>query len=175
MDQKLRSPALDPRSVAPRRGSSYPEPFRAAVAGREKRPLGDAVGLSQFGVNLVELPPGCWSSQRHWHSHEDEFVYVLEGELTLVTDAGEQILRPGMAAGFPAGKPDGHHLINRTERPATYLEVGSRRDNLDECDYPDIDMAVRHRDGRQMYVNKSGESYGPAPLPYQPAHRKEIT
>jgi uncharacterized cupin superfamily protein len=175
MAPRLRSPALDPQTVPERRGSSYPEPYRAQVEARIKRPLGDATGLTQFGVNLVELPPGCWSSQRHWHSHEDEFVYVLEGELTLVTDAGEQILRPGMAAGFPAGKPDGHHLINRTDRPATYLEVGSRRDDLDECDYPDIDMAVRHRDGRQMYVNKSGEPYGPAPLPYQPAHRKEIT
>jgi uncharacterized cupin superfamily protein len=172
---RLRSPALDPQTVAERRGSSYPEPYRGPVEARIKRPLGDATGLSQFGVNLVELPPGCWSSQRHWHSHEDEFVYVLDGELTLVTDAGEQVLGPGMAAGFPAGDPDGHHLINRTDRPATYLEVGSRRDDLDECDYPDIDMAVRQRDGRQMYVKKSGEPYGPAPLPYQPAHRKEIT
>ena len=167
MKPELRSPALDPQTVPARRGSSYPAPFRAAVAAREKRPLGDALGLSQFGVNLVTLPPGCWSSQRHWHSHEDEFVYVLDGELTLVTDAGEQILRLGMAAGFAAGQPDGHHLINRSDRPAVYLEVGSRRDDVDECEYPDIDMAVRQRDGRQMFVTKSGEPYGPAPLPYQ--------
>jgi uncharacterized cupin superfamily protein len=160
MAQELRSPALDPQTVPARRGSSYPAPFRAAVEAREKRPLGDALGLTQFGVNLVELPAGCWSSQRHWHTHEDEFVLVLEGELTLVTDAGEQVLRPGMAAGFPAGKADGHHLINRTDRPAVYLEVGTR-DALDEVDYPDIDIAVRQRDGRELFVRKSGEPYGP--------------
>ena len=167
MEQKPRSPALDPQSVPARCGSSYPEPFRAAVEARAKRALGDPCGLTQFGVNLVELPPGCWSAQRHWHTHEDEFVYVLEGELTLVTDAGEQVLRAGMAAGFPAGTPDGHHLINRADRPATYLEVGSRRDDVDECNYPDIDMAVRQQNGRQMFVRKNGEPYGPAPLPYQ--------
>jgi uncharacterized cupin superfamily protein len=155
--------------VPARRGSSYPEPFRAAVEAREKRPLGDALGLTQFGVNLVLLPPGCWSSQRHWHTHEDEFVYVLDGELTLVTDTGERVLRAGMAAGFAAGTADGHHLINRTSRPATYLEVGTRRDDVDEVDYPDIDMAVRHRDGRQMFVKKNGEPYGPATLPYRQA------
>jgi uncharacterized cupin superfamily protein len=169
MARPSRSPALDPKTVPARRGSSYPEPFRAAVEDREKRPLGDALGLTQFGVNLVLLPPGCWSSQRHWHTHEDEFVYVLDGELTLVTDAGEQVLHAGMAAGFAAGTPDGHHLINRTERPATYLEVGIRRDDVDEVDYPEIDMAVRHRDGRQMFVRRNGEPYGPATLPYRQA------
>jgi uncharacterized cupin superfamily protein len=162
MKPELRSPALDPQTVQARRGSSYPEPFKAAVEGREKRPLGDALGLSQFGVNLVVLPPGCWSSQRHWHSHEDEFVHVLDGELTLVSDGGEQVLSPGMAAGCPAGRADGHHLINRTDRVAVYLEVGSRREDVDEVDYSDIDMAVRLRDGRQMFVKKSGEPYGPA-------------
>ena len=172
MEQKLRSPALDPQTVPARDGSSYPAPFRAAVEARAKRALGDATGLSQFGVNLVELPPGCWSSQRHWHTHEDEFVYVLDGELVLVSDAGEQVLRAGMAAGFPAGEPDGHHLINRSDRPATYLEVGTRREDLDEVDYPDIDLAIRLRDGRQVFVSKSGEPYGPATLPYR-APREE--
>jgi uncharacterized cupin superfamily protein len=162
MGARLRSPALDPDTVPARAGSSYPAPFRAAVEARRKRPLGDPLGLSQFGVNLVVLPPGCWSSQRHWHSHEDEFVYVLDGELTLVSDGGEQVLSPGAAAGFPAGKADGHHLINRADRPATYLEVGSRREDVDEVDYPDIDMAVRLLDGHQMFVRKSGEQYGPA-------------
>jgi uncharacterized cupin superfamily protein len=175
MAQKLTSPALDPRTVPPRRGSSYPAPFRAAVEARAKRALGDATGLTQFGVNLVELPPGCWSAQRHWHSHEDEFVYVLDGELTLVTDAGEQVLRAGMAAGFPAGNADGHHLINRTDRHATYLEVGARREDVDEVDYPDIDMAVRQRDGRQMFVRKKGEPYGPATLPHQASPGEETT
>jgi uncharacterized cupin superfamily protein len=162
MAPELRSPALDPQTVPARHGSSYPEPFRAQVEGRTKRPLGDAVGLTQFGVNLVELPPGCWSAQRHWHTHEDEFVYVLDGELTLVTDAGEQVLRAGMAAGFPAGRSDGHHLINRSEQPATYLEVGTRREDVDEVEYPDIDMLVRQQGGRQMFVTKSGEPYSPA-------------
>ncbi|MGH6902364.1 MAG: cupin domain-containing protein [Geminicoccaceae bacterium] len=175
MAQRLRSPALDPQTVPARVGSSYPAPFRAVVEAREKRPLGDALGLSQFGVNLVQLPPGCWSSQRHWHTHEDEFVYVLEGELTLVTDAGEQLLRPGTAAGFPAGRADGHHLINRTDRPATYLEVGTRRDDVDEVDYSDIDMAVRHRDGAQMFVRKSGEPYGPATLPHRASPGRNTT
>jgi uncharacterized cupin superfamily protein len=171
MAQKLTSPALDPQTVPPRRGSSYPEPFRAQVERREKRPLGDAVGLSQFGVNLVELPPGCWSAQRHWHTHEDEFVYVLHGELTLVTEIGEQVLRAGMAAGFPAGTPDGHHLINHTDQPATYLEVGTRREDVDEVDYVDIDMAVRQQDGRQIFARKSGEPYGPATRATRPSPR----
>lgn len=153
------SPALDPAAVPGRRGSAYPAPFRDAVAAREKRPLGDARGLSQFGVNLVSLPPGCWSSQRHWHSHEDEFVYVLDGELTLITDGGEQVLGPGMAAGFPAGKADGHHLINRTNRPARYLEVGTRRREVDEVVYPDIDMEARQRPEGRVYVKKTGEPY----------------
>jgi uncharacterized cupin superfamily protein len=117
---------LDPATVTPRVGSIYPAPFAAPLAGREKRALGDPLGLSQFGVNLVTLGPGSWSSQRHWHENEDEFVYVLEGQVTLITDEGEATLRPGMAAGFPAGKEDGHHLINRGNAPARYLEVGTR-------------------------------------------------
>jgi uncharacterized cupin superfamily protein len=156
----LRRPALDPRTVQVRTGSSYPEPFRQAVAGRAKRALGDALGLDQFGVNLVELPPGSWSSQRHWHSHEDEFVYVLDGEATLVTDAGEQVLGPGMAAGFAAGARDGHHLVNKTDRTVIYLEVGTRMPNRDEVAYPDIDMELRQRPGgRRRFVHRSGEPY----------------
>lgn len=159
MGKPLDPTALDPSTVPAREGSSYPPPFAAQVAGRRKQPLGDATGLTQFGVNLVELPPGCWSAQRHWHSHEDEFVWVVEGELVLVTDTGEQVLGPGMAAGFPADRADGHHLINRTDRPARYLEVGTRREDVDEVVYPDIDLEVRQRDGRQVYVRKSGEPY----------------
>jgi uncharacterized cupin superfamily protein len=150
--------ALDPGTLPERRGSGYPEPFRAAVAGRAKRALGDAFGLTQFGVNLVRLPPGCWSSQRHWHSHEDELVMVVEGELTLVTDAGKQPLRPGMVAGFPAGRNDGHHLINRTDREAVYLEIGSRHD-ADEVVYSDIDMELRRRGEDHVYVRKDGAPY----------------
>jgi uncharacterized cupin superfamily protein len=151
--------ALDPGTLPERRGSGYPEPFRTAVADRAKRALGDPFGLTQFGVNLVHLPAGCWSSQRHWHSHEDEFVFILEGELVLVTDAGEQPMRPGMVAGFPAGRGDGHHLINRSDRPATYLEIGSRRRDLDEVVYSDIDMERRLRGGDHVFMRKNGEPY----------------
>lgn len=140
---KLSLPAFDPAAIKPRIGTGYPAPYAAPCAGREKRALGDAVGLTQFGVNLVRVPPGVWSAQRHWHTGEDEFVYVVEGELVLVTDAGEQSLRPGMIAGFPAGKADGHHLINRTSRDAVYLEVGTRA-TKDDVDYPDCDMQIRN-------------------------------
>ena len=151
-------PAIDPQSVNPHTGSSYPAPFDADCARREKRRLGDAFGLTQFGVNLVRLPPGQWSAQRHWHSREDEFVYMLEGELALVTDAGAQTIGPGMVMGFRAGVPDGHHLVNRSDRDAVYLEVGTR-DAMDECDYPDIDMLVRIVDGHDRFVHRDGTPY----------------
>ncbi len=154
----LKPPALDPASLPARTGSGYPEPFQAAVAAREKRALGDALGLKNFGVNLPRLPPGNASSQRHWHSKQDEFVYIVAGEVVLVTDVGEQVLSAGMVAGFPAGMGDGHHLINRSDRDALYLEVGDRSAN-DECDYPDIDMLVRWIDGEEKYVHKDGTPY----------------
>jgi uncharacterized cupin superfamily protein len=150
--------AIDPKDLPGRRSSGYPAPFRAAVEGRIKRALGDPFGLSQFGVNLVELPPGCWSSQRHWHSHEDELVYVVSGELVLVTDAGEQLMRAGMVAGFKAGRADGHHLINRSDAPATYLEIGTRIAE-DGAVYSDIDMEARSRPEGHVYVHKNGEPY----------------
>lgn len=150
--------ALDPATLPARTGSSYPASFRAAVAGREKRALGDALGLKGFGVNLVRLPPGCWSSQRHWHTLEDELVYLLEGELVLVTDAGEQILTAGMVAGFPGGRPDGHHMINRSSRDALYLEVGDRLAE-DEADYPDIDLRLKLRDGILVFERRDGTAY----------------
>ena len=153
------NPVLDPESLEPRRGSSYPERFKAEVAAREKRALGDALGLSNFGVNLVTLPPGAWSAQRHWHSAEDEFVYVVAGELTLVTDAGEQRLGPGMTAGFPAGVADGHCLINRSGAPATYLEVGDRRAESDAVEYPDIDLKLEPGPQGRRFVTKAGEPY----------------
>jgi uncharacterized cupin superfamily protein len=138
-------------------GSGYPAPFDRACRDRIRQRLGDAAGLSDFGVNLMRLAPGAWSSQRHWHSAEDEFVYVLEGELVLVTDAGEEILRPGDCAGFKAGVRDGHHLQNRTDRDAVVLEVGSRKIEDDEGDYPDIDMRFLKADGG--YVHKDGTPY----------------
>ena len=149
---------LDAMSVTPRTGSSYPTEFKGVVGSREKRALGAACGLTHYGVNLVHLPPGAWSSQRHWHSHEDEFVYVLEGKIALVTDTGEQILRPGTSAGFPAGCADGHHLINRSDRMAIYLEIGDRHDD-DKVDYPDIDMKLVKRDGKWVFLHKDGKPY----------------
>jgi uncharacterized cupin superfamily protein len=149
---------LDPMSVPPRLGSIYPAPFGDKLAGREKRALGDALQLTQFGVNLVTLAPGAWSSQRHWHAHEDEFIYVLQGEVTLVTDAGQKTLTAGMAAGFPAGKADGHHLINQSDKPALYLEVGTRAEN-EEAQYSDIDMMARKEGGRFVFMHKNGDPY----------------
>lgn len=141
----------DSASVPERRGSGYPGPYAEPCARRGKRALGNAVGLTRFGVNLTRLEPGAWSSQRHWHTNEDELVYILEGELVLVTDAGETVLRAGMVAGFPAGRADGHHLVNRSDRPALYLEIGDRQEK-DDVFYPDIDLeirdgVVRHKDG----------------------------
>jgi len=155
----LNLPAIDPGTVAAVSGSGYPEPYRAAVAGRSKRRLGNAVGLSHFGVNLVRLAPGSASSQRHWHKAEDEFVYILEGEVELVTDAGAQTLTAGMAAGFPAGKPDGHHLVNRSQRDVLYLEVGDRRPESDEAEYPDIDLRLVNQNGKLVFTRKDGKPW----------------
>jgi len=134
-------PRIDIAQVAERLGSGYPAPYDQPCAGRGRRALGDGAGLDQFGVNLLRLPPGQWSSQRHWHSAEDEFVYVLQGEVVLVTNAGETVLRAGDCAGFAAGVADGHHLQNRGGAPALLLEVGSRRPADDATVYPDIDLA----------------------------------
>ena len=147
-------PKIDIEAVMMRKGSRYPAPFCDLAKGRVKRALGDAGGLTDFGVNLVRLPPGNWSSQRHWHTHEDEFVYIIEGEATLITDAGEQVLKAGDCAAFPKGRADGHHLVNKTAFDVIYLEVGSRHD-ADVCEYPDIDMRLAN--GR--YAHKDGKPY----------------
>jgi uncharacterized cupin superfamily protein len=144
---------LDPASLDAKTGASlYPEAFRAAVAGRTRRRLGAALGLTGFGVNLTRLEPGASSALRHWHTREDEFVFIVEGELVLRTDAGDTPLKAGMCAGFKAGDPDGHCLINLSDRPAVYLEMGNRAEG-DEAHYPDDDLWYRdksfyHRDGR---------------------------
>ncbi len=156
--QSTREAAVDAKQIAEKNSSSYPEPYRAAVAGRHFRRLGDAFGLKNFGVNLVRLVPGAWSSQRHWHTHEDELVYVLEGTPTLITDAGEQVLAPGMVAGFPAGKADGHHLVNRTGTDVLFLAIGDRVD-ADECEYPGIDLAARVIDGENRFTHADGTPY----------------
>lgn len=155
---KLRSPALDPRTIEMHVGTTYPSPHDGICKNRKKARLGDALGLNNFGVNYVCLPSGTASSQRHWHTKQDEFIYIIEGELVLVTDIGEQVLGAGMVAGFPAGQPDGHHLINRTDCDAIYLEVGDRTAG-DGGEYSDIDMrAVRHNDGIN-FVHKDGTPY----------------
>jgi uncharacterized cupin superfamily protein len=147
-------------------GSRYPTPYHEPCKNRFRRVLGDAAGLTQFGANLMRLPPGTWSSQRHWHSDEDEFIYMLEGELVLVTDSGEEIINAGDCAGFKAGNPDGHHLQNRSSRDALYLEIGSRRPDEDEVTYPDIDLKTTK--GREGYAHANGELY-PDAKPRNPA------
>jgi uncharacterized cupin superfamily protein len=148
----------DPAKLDGRRGTIYPVEFAEGFSGRIKRALGDAGGLTQFGVNLTTLEPGAASALRHWHASEDEFVYVLGGELTLVTDAGEETMTPGMAAAFPAGQEDAHQLINRGSAPATYLEIGTRA--LDDAiSYPDVDLRLEKRGGRRTFVRRSGEPY----------------
>ena len=155
----LSLPALDPATVTPRTTSAYPtEEMRRTTAGRAKRALGDAVGLTTFGVNLTTLAPGAASALRHWHRRQDEFVYVLDGELTLVTDDGEQVLAPGTCAGFPGGVPNGHHLVNRTSRPAVSLEVGDRLPG-DGAEYPDHDLTVRGTAAGWRYTHKDGRPY----------------
>src|SRR6185295_5944584 len=153
----VKLPVVDPADVAEKRGSGYPEPFRSRMGERVKRRLGDACGLTRFGVNLVTLAPGAESALRHWHTLEDEFVYVLEGEVVLVTNAGEQVLRAGECAGYPAGKADGHHFINRSDRPARYLEIGNR-DPADIAYYPDDDLAYAEDDSGAL-VHKDGRPY----------------
>jgi len=149
-------PKIDFSTVPVRKGAGYPDPFNAPCAGRTRRRLGDAGGLRDFGVNLMTLPPGGWSSQRHWHSDEDEFVYVLEGELTLAEDDGATQLRAGDCAAFAKGTGNGHHLKNLSSGVAVYLEVGSRNPaDLTTCS--DIDMMSSNADGR--FVHKDGTPY----------------
>lgn len=155
----LKLPALDPGTVAEVRQSGYPEPFKARMGDRVKRRLGDACGLTRFGVNLVTLGPGAQSALRHWHTLEDEFVYVLSGEVSLVTDAGEQVLSAGVCAGYPAGSRDAHHMINRSGAPVTYLEIGNRIDG-DNAFYPDDDLMWADAGAGAYGAHKDGRRYG---------------
>lgn len=158
-NQPPRPPALDPATVPATSRSGYPsEELRAPLAGRSRRALGDALGLVTFGVNPTELAPGAWSSQRHWHTRQDEFIYVLEGEVTLITNAGEQVLTPGMCAGFAAGVADGHHLVNRGSAPARFLEVGDRLPG-DAGHYSEIDLAARSGRTPYMFTRRDGSGY----------------
>ncbi len=158
---EIERPVAVMASQAPPRAkqTGYPPPYAARVAGRDKRPLGDLFGLSNFGVNLTRLAPGAMSSLRHAHSRQDEFVYILSGHPVLVTDRGETPLAPGMCAGFAAGSGDAHHLVNRGSDVVEYLEVGDRTPG-DSAEYPDDDLAVRMGDdGRWQYRRKDGTSF----------------
>ncbi len=149
------SKKIDSAALIAKIGTLYPPPHDAPCLSRERKALGDAAGLTQFGVNLLRLPPGAWSSQRHWHPAGDEFVFILSGEAVLVTDAGEEVLRAGDAAGFKAGDPDGHCLQNRSDADVTALEIGTRIPH-DGATYSDIDMLAT---GSGAYTQKDGTPY----------------
>ena len=141
-------------------GTTYPPPYHEPCRARQRTRLGDAAGLTQFGVNLLRLPPGAWSAQRHWHVGEDELVYVLSGEVALVTDEGEEVLRPGDCAGFKAGDNNGHCLQNRSSADATVLEIGTRVPGGDTAYYPECDMVARPGGG---YARRDGTPYPAQP------------
>jgi uncharacterized cupin superfamily protein len=149
-------PKLDLTTIPERRGSSYPAPFDKEPAGRIRQRLGDAGGLTQFGVNRLQLPPGAWSSQRHWHTEGDEFVFVVSGEVTLITDDGEEVLHAGDCVAFPKNVPNGHHLVNKSNTTAVCLEIGTRI--ASDCGvYSDIDMVFDPKLGG--YVHRDGTPY----------------
>ena len=151
-------PRIDVGKLAARSSTAYPDQFKPVVAGREKTALGNAAGLTQFGVNLTRLKPGAASALRHWHENEDEFVYVLEGELVLVEDEGETILKAGDCAGFKANVANGHQLVNRTNRDALILEVGTRAPR-ERAHYPDVDL-LYEVDGKNIRIlHKDGTPY----------------
>lgn len=150
--------AFDPADVEPRDGSAYPATFASVCDGRLKHVLGDHAGLDQFGVNLTVLAPGSASALRHWHKKEDEFIFVVAGELTLITDDGEEIMTAGMCAGFKAGVENGHHLVNRSDSPASFLEIGSRLPD-EEGFYPDDDLHLKMTGRDIVFTKKNGEAY----------------
>ena len=151
-------PAVDPATVSEVQSSGYPEPYRSRMGDRSKRRLGDAAGLTKIGVNLVTLGPGGQSALRHWHTLEDEFVYILSGEVVLISNEGEQILGAGMSAGYPAGKRNAHHFVNRSQAPAQYLEIGCRIDG-DNAFYPDDDLLWVETEGGTIAAHKDGTHY----------------
>lgn len=153
-------PKLDLSTAPVRTGSIYPEPYAAQMAGRSSLRLGDLGRLTQFGANLVTLKPGAQSTLRHWHEHEDEFVMVTDGECLLVEDGGEVPMRPGDCAAFPAGNPNGHHFLNRSDRDATFLVIGTRAPH-EIAHYSDVDLAVEIRDGKARFTTRDGRDYVP--------------
>jgi uncharacterized cupin superfamily protein len=151
-------PKIDIARIPIDASTNYPEPFHRVVAGRQRQRLGNAVGLDQFGVNLTRLKPGSASALRHWHEREDELVYILEGEVVLIENDGEILLKPGDAAGFKANSADGHHLINRTNRDALYLEIGTRSKH-ERVEYPDVDLINVRDDKVVRFTHRNGEEY----------------
>jgi uncharacterized cupin superfamily protein len=151
-------PKIDISKLPTDTRTGYPPPYDRAVVGRERKRLGNAAGLDQFGVNLTTLKPGASSALRHWHEREDEFIYVLEGELVLIEDGGETLLKPGDAAGFKANDPNGHHLVNRSGRDAVLLEIGTRSKH-ERAEYSDVDLLVIRDDEGMRYTRKNGEPY----------------
>jgi uncharacterized cupin superfamily protein len=151
-------PKIDISKIPTDTRTGYPAPYDKVVVGRERKRLGNAAGLDQFGVNLTTLKPGASSALRHWHEYEDEFVYVLEGELVLFEDDGEAPLKAGDAAGFKANSGNGHHLVNKSDRNAVYLEVGTRS-KLERVAYPEADLLVVRDDKGFRYTHKSGDPY----------------
>lgn len=149
-------PKIDIAKVPARHIASYPKEFASVISGREKRRIGDAVGLTQFGVNITRIKAGSASALRHWHEREDEFIYMLKGELVLQENDGETVLRPGDAAGFKADSGIGHCLVNRSGRDAVYLEIGTRADN-ERVHYPDVDFMMERDGNSRRYFRKSGE------------------
>src|ERR1700740_501747 len=151
-------PKIDIAKAVVRTTGAYPQPHRSVTDGREKAALGSVAGLTQFGVNLTRLKPGAASALRHWHEHEDEFVYVLDGEIALIEDNGETILKPGDCAGFKAGVANGHHLVNKSQRDALYLEVGTRA-KRERAHYPDIDLVYEKEESGFRFSRRSREPY----------------
>jgi uncharacterized cupin superfamily protein len=149
-------PKIDIAKIPAQQIASYPKEFAAVIAGREKQKIGDAVGLTQFGVNVTRIKAGAASALRHWHEQEDEFIYMLEGELVLKENEGETVLKPGDTAGFKAGRDIAHCLINRTTRDVVYLEVGTRAKN-ERVHYPDVDFMMERDEKSRRYFRKSGE------------------
>ena len=150
-------PRIDIEAAPTGHGASYPDEFAGPCLARRRWRLGDAAGLDQFGVNMLRLPAGAWSSQRHWHAGEDEFVWVLSGEVVLIEDDGETVLHAGDCAGFKAGVANGHKIENRSDAEAVLLEVGTRSKTTDACDYPDIDMVLP--EGADRYFHRDGTPY----------------
>jgi uncharacterized cupin superfamily protein len=151
-------PKIDIAKLPVESRSTYPEPFNHVVAGRSRKRLGNAAGLDQFGVNLTTLKPGAASALRHWHQKEDELVYLLEGELTLIENDGETLLRAGEAAGFKANVANGHHLVNKSNRDAVYLEIGTRSKH-ERAEYPDVDLVMIRDETGGRFMHKDGKPY----------------